>query len=167
MIPPLILIGCLAAAQPARPSAEYKSPTTALSASAGATMFPIALALTGAAGENGFWLLLGGAVIGPSLGHFYAGNTERGVLGIVIRGAATYVVGSQLIAGLDEDPSTRYQSSILVLGVLAGIGSAVIDIGTAPLSAREHNRRLEQARLSLGPAVSPSGAFGLGVAATF
>ena len=65
-----------------------KSPTTAvilsLASTAGPTLAGIAIG-----NDAGAKLFLGGLIIGPSVGHLYAGQFARGLGTIVLRGAGT------------------------------------------------------------------------------
>jgi hypothetical protein len=47
--------------------------------------------------SNGY-VFLGGLVIGPSVGHFYAGQAGRGLATVALRGIGT-VVGLRSLAG--------------------------------------------------------------------
>jgi hypothetical protein len=72
----------------------WKSPGTALALSLGSTAGPM---LAGVGLSNGY-LFLGGLVIGPSVGHFYAGQLGRGFATVGLRGIGT-VVGLYSLAG--------------------------------------------------------------------
>ena len=76
-----------------------KSPTTAFVLSFASTAVPVAVgAVVGNAGTDaGWYVFLGGIVIGPSVGHFYVGETGRGLATTAIRGAGT-VVGLYALA---------------------------------------------------------------------
>ena len=74
-----------------------KSPATAAAASFLATAIPMALAFP-LGDEAGGWMFLSGLVIGPSVGHFYAGQGGRGFGTAALRGLGT-VVGIASIVG--------------------------------------------------------------------
>lgn len=74
----------------------YKSPTTGLLLSLGSTTVPMGLGLVGR-GTAGAWVFLGGIVVGPSVGHFYAGQVTRGLAMTGLRAAGTAVGISSLI----------------------------------------------------------------------
>src|SRR6185312_2151270 len=74
-----------------------KSESTALRCSLLGTMVPIGVGTFLVGGGAGASVVLGGAVIGPSLGHFYAGRPWRAAIGIGIRSAS--LVGLALAVG--------------------------------------------------------------------
>jgi hypothetical protein len=78
-----------------------KSPTAAFVLSLASTAGPM---LAGAAMGNdaGAELVLGGLIIGPSIGHLYAGQVGRGLGTIGLRGLGT-VVGLYSIVGCFND----------------------------------------------------------------
>jgi len=71
--------------------AAQKSPSTAFQLSFFSTVVPVGagLALAGADNEAGGLAFLGGLVVGPSIGHFYAGQVGRGMGTTLLRGAGT------------------------------------------------------------------------------
>lgn len=85
---------------PVPAAASYRSPATAFVLSAAATGIPMLAASTGT--DAGWQLFLGGIIIGPSVGHMYAGRVGRGVGTIVLRGAVT-AVGLYSIVGCFTD----------------------------------------------------------------
>lgn len=108
----LLLSAATAAAQPALtapqpyappPIAEVKSGSTATWLALGTTIGGVALMGAGADRENGGAVLVGAAamLIGPSLGHFYAGETAHGVKMSLLRTGAAVVLGAGLIASLN------------------------------------------------------------------
>ena len=96
---------------------------------------------------------------GPSIGHFYAGQTGRAWLGIGLRGLIGLGCTAALVTLVDED-SANDQEALGATLLVAGAGAVVIDIVTAPRSARIHNEKAR--RMSIGPA-SVGGAPGLRV----
>lgn len=85
----------------ARP-ARRKSPGTASALSVSASLVPILAtavpALAGVdEGKGGPAVFLAGVVIGPSVGHFYAEQTGRGVLTTALRGVGAYVGTAWLV----------------------------------------------------------------------
>lgn len=74
----------------------YKSPTTGLLLSLGSTTVPMGLGIVGGS-TGGAWLFLGGIVVGPSVGHFYAGQVTRGLATTGLRAAGAAVGISSLI----------------------------------------------------------------------
>ena len=76
--------------RPAPPPAQ-KSPSAAFQLSLFSTVVPVGagLALASADNEAGGLAFLGGLVVGPSVGHFYAGQAGRGFGTMLLRGAGT------------------------------------------------------------------------------
>ena len=87
-----------------------------------------------------------GIVIGPSAGHWYAGNTKRGLTSFAMRAGLSILSVSALVAGGivgfgGNDLATHSlfgASAVFAGGVLT---SAVYDIVTAPKSARLYNEK--------------------------
>jgi hypothetical protein len=118
--------------------------------------------------EAGALLVLTGLVVGPSLGHFYAQDARQARLGLWVRGGAT-VVGSGAATVIVLDGSLdllalrpprlsrtgRIAEEVLLAAMATMAGSAVVDLVTAPLSARAFNQA-ESPRLRVGPQVDPS-----------
>jgi len=76
--------------RPAQPSESRKAPNAALFLSLGSTVVPISLgaalaATDGASGETAGSLIAGGILVGPSVGHWYAGRTGRGFATLGVR----------------------------------------------------------------------------------
>ena len=163
-----LLIACLTATgpMPVQPPPQEKSPSLALLLSLVGTAVPAALAMGG--GEDGsstYWIVTGSFVVGPSLGHIYAENSGRAALGIGIRAVAALGFTAGLFMAFDgSDQGTG--TALIVSGLAIGGASALIDIGTAPLSARSHNRR-HATEVGVGPTLSPSGAPGVGFTVRF
>jgi|GEM_PF-1075998 len=148
-----------------------KSETTALllsflgTATAGACA-PLVFESTSS--DPAAYVLVGALLIGPSLGHFYAGRPGPAFAGIGIRllaGAAVAVGG---LAASSEAGTTSGSDAIAAIGAIVGGASVIYDILRAPHSARVHNDEVRQNRIGFGitPAVGSSGV-GLSVAATF
>ena len=96
---------------------------------------------------------------GPSIGHFYAGETRRAWIGVGIRGLIGLGFGAALVTLVDEG-NENDQSALSIALLAAGAGAMVVDIATAPRSARIHNEKVH--RMSIGPA-SVGGAPGIRV----
>src|SRR5262252_8224685 len=86
---------------PFQTTVPRKSPTTGLLLSLGSTTIPMG---TGVAmnSAGGAWVFLSGIVVGPSVGHFYAGQPVRG-LGTAGLRAAGAAVGISSIVGCFEN----------------------------------------------------------------
>jgi hypothetical protein len=85
--------------QPA-PIAEVKSESTATLLAIGTTVGGFALIGAGASEESGGTVLVGAAMmlIGPSMGHFYAGENGHGIKMSLLRTGAALVLGAGLIS---------------------------------------------------------------------
>lgn len=110
-------------------------------------------------------------VVGPSLGHFYAGEPDRGVRHAALRLGAVATMGAGLalffsspcaFGSENECPETREDLglTIFVAGALLGAGSAVYSIIDAPFAARRANRALI---VTPAPIVGPARSTGLGL----
>ena len=83
-----------------------KSPSTAFQLSLFSTLVPMgagALALASSSGESeaGAFVFLGGLVVGPSVGHFYAGQAGRGIGTTLLRGAGTVIGIASIVPCFD------------------------------------------------------------------
>jgi hypothetical protein len=128
---------------------KIKSESSALMYSLGGTAVPIGSGiLLGGQGGAAF-VVLGGAVIGPSLGHFYADRPGRAMIGIGIRSAA--LVGLAVAIGSSWDDESTDASALGVGSVIVGTASMLVDIAEAPHSARVHNGKRTEHRFSIQP----------------
>jgi hypothetical protein len=156
----MLLVGCLAAlslthgalARGEEQPAGYRSPETAFLYSFLGTAVPVgvgaALASSDAGDAAGIFVL-GGVVIGPSMGHFYASRPGRAWAGIGVR--TLCVTG---LAALINESWNNPSSGADALGatlLVVGSGMAVFDIATASRSARAHNAELSAARWTVSP----------------
>jgi hypothetical protein len=106
--------------------------------------------------------MIGGLLIGPSLGHFYAARPGRAFVGLGIR---TLGIVGLTVAGaemLSEGPHDMATSTAEILGVTCGVVAALDvfwDIGRASRSAEDHNRELRRAPMSfeIAPHLGSSG----------
>jgi hypothetical protein len=143
-----------------------KSERTALQYSLLGTMVPIGAGTFLVGDGAGAGVVLGAAVIGPSLGHFYAARPARAAIGIGIRSAS--VLGLALAIGSAwENEGT--DASLLGVGCLIiGTASMITDIAEAPRSARIHNAKKRDPRMCVLPCVlGPARAAGLAVRIQF
>lgn len=160
----------------ADPQPEPKSLAMALQWSLYGTLVPVAagggllIAKPNDPEAFGLAAVVGGLVIGPALGHFYAGRPGRAIAGVGLRtalgvGAAAVVISHSLcdaavcrLSGTD--------ATILVLGAVGLLASAAFDIARAPASARHYNAT--HGEISVIPWLSPQqGTIGLVVRASF
>jgi len=128
-----------------------KSSTEGICLSLGATVIPLSLAI--AINENDFFdysLLISGIVIGPSVGHWYAGQYSRGWLtaglrlGIGLSGAVTF--GMLVLTPLMQNDIERvhltpgwivfYTTSCILTC------SMIYDIASVPKSVRKYNESI-------------------------
>ena len=116
----------------------------------------VSAATGGEAGDIGVSLSLGGLVIGPGLGHLYAGNPGRFAIGGGIRAVA--LVGGGLMAAQSSENKAWDESLGQVvlwigLGTIVAVGSAIYDIRTTDASV---NRYIRANRPSTRLTVSPT-----------
>ena len=167
----LILTASPALAQPAaREPPEEKSEQTALGLSLLGTIAPVAL-LIGAAKADQPELATAGAIgmlVGPSLGHWYAGRYVTG--GMLVRGGGTALMLAgvvRAIGSLDcEERCSDDGGVLMAAGAVMFVGGTLYDLATAGRAARAWNEQ----HLDLGPTVvrGASGPVpGFGVAGSF
>ncbi len=95
-------------------------------------------------------LFLTAYMLGPSIGHFYAGRAGRAFVGIGIRGVALVGFGFGFVTSFDESAPGR-GTGLLIAGLVVGGGSVLFDIVDAPHSARVHNGMVRRP-LAISPA---------------
>ena len=149
-----------------------KPPGRALLYSFLGTAIPVGIGTATALGKNelgaGALVALGGGVVGPALGHFYARRSGRAITGILIRGAAAGIGGVALTSASRSDDSEPGEAWVFLACAAVGAGSLIADIAGAPGSARMHNEEPVRARIGLTPfAGSVVGAPGAGVRLAF
>lgn len=138
-------------------SPPHKSPTTALLLSIGATTVPYMIMAATSSSGSGYSsddglstvAILAPIMIGPAVGHFYAGNSKRGLIGVGIRGA---IFGATLIAvgnGCEDSQDFFCGLGTAVIGSTAIWVSAVVDVIAAPKSAKKFNAK--QPELAIVP----------------
>jgi hypothetical protein len=152
------------AARGEEPAPAIKSPSGAFLYSFLGTVVPgaVALAASGPEDDATALLFLGGAVVGPSFGHFYAGRPGRAFAGIGIRSAS--VLGLAIAVGTSWDNPNTGSDVLAVASLVVGGGSMIFDIADAPHSARLHNQKANAVRVSVSPAaIGPDHAPGMRV----
>ena len=79
-----------------RDDTRWKSPRTAFSLSLVSTAIPVVLGAATIAQEDviSAGLIYGGLLVGPSVGHWYAGRSRRALVGIGLRAGLTIVAGA-------------------------------------------------------------------------
>lgn len=136
------------------------------------TAIPVGIGTATALGKNelsaGALVALGGGVVGPSLGHFYAHRSGRAIRGILIRGAAAGIGGVALTSASRSDDSEPGEAWVFLACAVVGAASLISDITGAPGSARIHNEDVVEPRIGVTPfAGSVVGAPGAGVRLAF
>ncbi len=134
-----------------------RSPTKAAYLSFLGTALPVTLGLIGASSngpdseDGGYGLLVvSGYLMGPSLGHLYAGRGGHAAGGFGMRVAA--LVGMGIAIGTSWDnPNTGSDVGAAASLAVGGV-SAIYDIATAARSARRHNDKIRGGGLSVYPA---------------
>jgi hypothetical protein len=154
----LLLLAGIPAYLPAqRDSVTHdKSPGTALALSLGATTVPYLFAAIANRGNDDGGnevsdLLVLALFAGPAVGHFYAGQPGRGLTGVGVRIGITGAMALLGPSGALGDCRNQWVCLPpgLVIGALAVMASAIVDIAAAPGSARKTNA--ERAHLVLVP----------------
>jgi hypothetical protein len=133
---------------------DMKSGSTAFLSSLVGTTVPVALGIATASHDEGSGAgaaLIGGYLLGPSLGHFYAGRPGRAFKGIGIRTAILAGVGALVSATWDR-PGNDGLAALGIAGLGVGVIDGLVDIADASRSARIHNEEVRQSRLRLTPA---------------
>ena len=151
----------VAAAQPS-PQREQRSGPTALLLSVAGVAIP---AFWPTSSHHNATPVIAGFLVGPSLGHFYAGNKEQAMFGIVGRSAVAAV---GYASAATEARSCTRDCLFAGIGPIVGAAAvvtlwAVIDVIMAPRSARRHNARLvPPVADSTRPAMQPRNATSVG-----
>jgi hypothetical protein len=146
---------------------ELKNPSTAVGASLAGTLIPSLPLLACMAGRDvdGYAVVgsavlsLSGFIIGPSAGHFYAGNSARGYTSMGLRTVFTLVGAGAALTGFGSLIHEDYSSAKagVTLAIASGIcilGSAAYDILTCPQSVEKYNQSIrDQGGLYLTPEI--------------
>jgi hypothetical protein len=138
---------------------ELKNSATAAAYSMGATILPAIPLWVCLASENcnefSFWgsfaISVSGIIVGPSAGHFYAGNRSRGLKSIGFRAVSggTFLLSSYgtFCSIFDENfENTELYFWIAIVSGVATVGSVVFDIWTCPNSVEKYNRSVRNYR---------------------
>ena len=158
---------CCSTAMARRPAGieikKAKSPGKANLISLIGTVAPIGIAMSttdrglfcGGIGSGGI-LLLAGTIVGPGLGHSYAGNEGRLWKGIGIRTGALIAIGIgfSMSFSLFEETNSSGGAALCAVGSILLFGSSIYDIVTADDSARQYNEEnglAAKSKISFGP----------------
>ena len=155
-----------------------RSPAVALGLSLGGTAvaYGALFAAAEADSEALGWVAFGGMIVGPSLGHFYAGEVGRGLGHSGIRlGAAGIFVAGAMVAFSDcffteeDECEGSAGPAIMIGGAVLGVGSTIYSIVDAPRAARRANAAKHRVLITPAPVVGPerSTGFGLQLGSTF
>jgi len=147
----------------APPVVKLKSEKKATTLSLVGTLVPWALFLTfglreghGDEGAEDVLALLGffAIPVGPSLGHFYAGATGRGLAGMGIRlvGLAAAIACGFAVDYNDGNSSLAFGLAVAGLGVT--VVSSILDITRAKRSVQKYNLRASGKQMAVTPVVS-------------
>jgi hypothetical protein len=132
--------------------------------------------VAGIGGDNGALGLIGftTALIGPSFGHFYAGEYGRGLAHTGLRAGAVVMTvagaawtGSLLLGcafGDESDCNGNPAAPLLLVGgAVLSAGSIIYSIYDAPRAAHRHNARSRQLLITPAPIVGPDHSAGVGL----
>lgn len=119
-----------------------KSVATGYAWSIGTTIFPLSCIISAFNFPGLGILAISGIIVGPSAGHFYAGQWGRGLATSAIRvGAGAVILQLALDIG-EKMPFEDYSPDIAIMipfGCIA-VGTVIYDIFTVPNSVSKYNR---------------------------
>lgn len=184
----LLLSATTAAAQPALTAPQQgspqgtmsdsteKDPTTAVLLSIAGSAIPVALIAAGSSVDDenlqatfGFGAAIG-MLVGPSLGHWYAGDYLTGGMAMRGIGGSAFVIGAAMEFGdcfLKEGCDSN-GSAIMLMGGAVFVAGVVYDVATSAEAARQYNAKHARRSFQLGPTmVGAHASPGLGIAGTF
>ena len=150
-----------------------KSPGLALSLSllGTAASYATLIAASDTESEGLVLLGLGGIVIGPSLGQFYAGETGRGITHSLVRVGAGVVILAGAVTtfsdcwGEEGDCDGSAGPALMLGGLVVGGVSTVYSIVDSPAAASRHNQaRRRHIALTPTPLQGPDRSIGYGMA---
>jgi len=145
---------------------KLKSPTTAAYWSMGSMLLPsLPLAVSSSAGGDfmmpaSIGLCITGVFVGPSMGHFYAGDYMRGFASFGLRAgiAGAGFLGIVKVYTTDADEEMEAAITCTVIAGVACIGilaSGIYDIWTAPDAAQKYNQSVrDHGGLHLSPEIN-------------
>ncbi|HEV8129118.1 MAG TPA: hypothetical protein VGQ14_05630, partial [Candidatus Eisenbacteria bacterium] len=99
-------------------------------------------------GESGAGFILAGYALGPSVGHFYAGNPGAAMGGIGLR--LVPVVGLGAAVSMSWDSPSKAADAVAVGSMALGAAMTVWDIARTTKSVRSYNERITKPQVSLG-----------------
>jgi hypothetical protein len=99
-------------------------------------------------GDHGASLILGGYLLGPALGHFYAGRTNAAFGGMALR--LVPILGLGVATSASWDSPSKAADVLAVGSALLATGIVAWDIGRTSNSVRAYNEEHAHPRVSLG-----------------
>lgn len=159
----------------ARPAYAYKSGRVALGLSVLGAAVPVLLGIRMSGhGNLAGGLVVGGLLVGPSSGQFYAGSPGAGILGTAIRtgGYAMFVLGfvyavDNLFCSATDDHNCdsgkdAAAAPLLILGTATYLGGAIFSMLDAGWAVERYNARVDKKRIfGWSPTVAPGPQGGL------
>lgn len=136
--------------------------TPILSVSLGSSLAETGLELPGAL------LILGGMLVGPSAGNYYAGNSRAAKTGLFIRGTGTVLLTVGLLSFLSEfgnclfesdscgNRSTLFAEYSIYIGLGMYVFGFLYDVVTAPINTIKFNKEAKSnVNVSMAPTFQP------------
>jgi hypothetical protein len=148
------IILCSSASAGGNVGIKAKSPGTATALSLFGTMTPLfvskALSDSGDPNTATSLLVLGGLLMGPGIGHMYAGNEKRfwGGFGLRLAGLAGMTLS---FAASWNNPDSDGAAVGFLAGSVVYLGSTIHDIATADNSVRDYNKKYGLTGVSIAP----------------
>lgn len=144
------------------PEQDLKSPGMATGLSVGGFLFPVVMMVAMSAGSSGgsgdspmaALVMVTGSILGPGLGHAYAGNKGQFWKGAGLRTLGYGGFLAAVAASWDNSDSSGVGGLAVVSSVLY-LASSIYDMATADNSAKKYNERLEASRVSVLPTWAP------------
>lgn len=131
-----------------------KSEKLAFLLSLAGTAVPVAAAFL-LARDSELWghMIIGGGLLGPSLGYFYGGIPGRGGVGIGVRGLFLFLA---TVGAIGNYLSGEEQGLILAYAAgIGGLASAIYDIISVGPAVRKRNKELRETAFFISPIVIP------------
>ena len=97
-------------------------------------------------------LIGGGLVVGPSLGNFYGGRTDRAILGIGVRLAIIELTTTAAENEAKKAELVNLAPFVYVIGSTFLLTAIIYDLSTIEKAVGKHNRSLQERALTIAPA---------------
>jgi hypothetical protein len=155
--------GLGASSSPTARDSDERSPVGAGVLSAGTTLGGALALVAGVRSGDRTEEALGAVAfaVGPTVGHWYAGERWSSGLGLRLGGAVAGAagVGIALTCTSDaRDSSCSVGNDLMLAGAALYVVGAVYEIATAPGAAHDHNLRVRDATFTVAPLASRDGA---------